>query len=75
MNVIGGIRGSKTCQAYFRELIAVISTLFTECHNLTPFRRYGQFNFRGLDFYIENIGVIFGDFFNIFANKINGDHE
>ena len=27
-------------------------------------------NFRGLDFYIGNKGVIFGKFFNIFANKI-----
>ena len=26
--------------------------------------------FGGLDFYIENIGVIFGDFFTIFAYKI-----
>merc|ERR1712208_206108 len=47
-----------------------VSTLFTECQNSTPFRRYDQFNFRGLDFYIGNRGVIFGNFFTIFAYKI-----
>ena len=30
-----------------KKLIAVISSLFTECQNSTPFRRYDQFNFRG----------------------------
>ena len=48
----------------------MVSTFFTECQNSTRFRRYDQFNFRGLDFYIENRGVIFGDFFTIFAYKI-----
>ena len=47
----------------------MVSTLFTECQNLTPFRRYDQFNFRGFDFYIGKIGVIFEDFFTIFAYK------
>ena len=70
IKAIGGVRGQKTCQAYFEELIAVVSTLFTECQNSTRFRRYDQFNFRGLDFYIGNRGVIFGDFFTIFAYKI-----
>ena len=41
----------------------MVSTLFTECQNSTLFRRYDQFNFRGLDFYMGNRGVIFGDFF------------
>ena len=59
---IGGSGVKKTCQAYFVELIAVVSTLFTECQNSTRFRRYDQFNFRGLDFYIGNRGVIFGIF-------------
>ena len=44
--------------------------LFTECQNSTPFRRYDQFNFWGFDFYIGKRGVIFGDFFTIFAYKI-----
>ena len=70
VKAIGGSGVKKTCQAYFKELIAVVSTLFTECQNSTLFRRYGQFNFRGLDFYIGNRGVIFGDFFTIFAYKI-----
>ena len=35
------------------------------------FWRYDQFNFPGLDFYIGNKGVIFGDFFTIFAYKIS----
>ena len=48
----------------------MVSTLFTECQNSTRFRRYDQFNFRGLDFYIGNRGVIFGNFFTIFAYKI-----
>ena len=48
----------------------MVSTLFTECQNSTPFRRYDQFNFRGFDFYIGKRGVIFGDFFTIFAYKI-----
>ena len=48
----------KLCQAYFEELIAVVSTLFTECQNSTPFRRYDQFNFRGFDFCIGKRGVI-----------------
>ena len=67
---IGGSGVKKKCQAYFKELIAVVSTLFTECQNSTWFRRYDQFNFRGLDFYIGNRGVIFGNFFTIFAYKI-----
>ena len=68
----------------FKELIAVISTLFTERQNSTLFLRYDQFNLRGLDFYIEYTRVIFGDFFTIFAykicnidiesTKIDGDH-
>ena len=71
LKAIGGGSGvKKTCQAYFEELIAVVSTLFTECQNSTPFRRYDQFNFRGFDFYIGKRGVIFGDFFTIFAYKI-----
>ena len=48
----------------------MVSTLFTECQNSTPFRSYDQFNFRGFDFYIGKKGVIFGDFFTIFAYKI-----
>ena len=48
----------------------MVITLFTECQNSTPFRRYDQFNFRGFDFYIGKRGVIFGDFFTIFAYKI-----
>ena len=59
----GGSGAQKTCQAYFVELIAVVSTLFTECQNSTQFRRYDQFNFRDVDFCIGNRGVIFGDFF------------
>ena len=65
----GGV-GSKTCQAYFVELIAVVSMLFTECQNSTRFRRYDQFNFRAFDFYVGKRGVIFCDFFTIFAYKI-----
>ena len=67
--IIGG-PGSKTCQVYFVELIAVLSTLLTECQNSTRFQRYDQFNFRGLDFYIGNRGVTFDDFFTIFVYKI-----
>ena len=48
----------------------MVSTLFTECQNSTWFGRYDQFNFRGFDFYIGKRGVIFGDFFTIFAYKI-----
>ena len=48
----------------------MVSTLFTECQNSTRFRRYDQFNFRGLDFYIGNKGVIFVDFSTIFAYEI-----
>ena len=44
---IGGSGVKKTCQAYFEELFAVLSTLFTEYQNSTPFRRYDRFNFRG----------------------------
>ena len=40
----------------------MVSTLFTECQNSTRCGRYDQFNIRGLDFYIENRGVTFGDF-------------
>ena len=68
---IGGVWGQKTCQAYFEELIAVVSTFFTECQNLTRSRTYDLFNFRGLDFYVlGNRGVIFVDFFTNFAYKI-----
>ena len=71
VKAIGGRSGvKKTCRAYFDELIAVVSTLFTECQNSTPFRRYDQFNFRGFDFYIGKRGVIFCDLFTIFAYKI-----
>ena len=70
VKAIGGSGVKNTCRAYFVELIAVVSTLFTECQNSTRFRRYDQFNFRGLDFYIGNRGVIFGNFFTIFAYKI-----
>ena len=70
MNVIWGSGVKKTCQAYFKELIAVVSTLFMECQNSTPFQRYDQFNFRGFEFYIGKRGVIFGDFFTIFPYKI-----
>ena len=48
----------------------MVSTLFTECQNSTSFRKYDQLNFRGLEFYVGNRGVIFGDFFSIFAYKI-----
>ena len=48
----------------------MVSTLFTEYQNSTRFRRYDLFNFRGLDFYIGNKGVIFGDFFTLFVYKI-----
>ena len=64
----GGSRVKKTCQAYFVEFIAVISTLFTECQNST--RRYDQFNFGGLDFYIVQKRETFWWFFTIFASKI-----
>ena len=40
-------RVKKTCQAYFVELIAVVSTPFAECQNLTRFSRYDQLHFRG----------------------------
>ena len=33
----GGPGSKKTCQAYFVELIAVVSTVFTECQNSTRF--------------------------------------
>ena len=56
----------KNCDAYFVDLIALVSTLFTEYQNSTPFRRYAQFNIWVLEFYIVNVGVIFGDFFTIF---------
>ena len=62
LKAIGGSGVKKTCHTYFKELIAVVLTLFTECQNSTRFRRYDQFNFRGLDFYIGNKGIIFGDF-------------
>ena len=40
LKAIGGGPGvKKTCQAYFEELIAVVSMLFTECQNSTPLRR------------------------------------
>ena len=66
-----GVPGvKKPCQAYFEELIAVVSALFTEYQNSTSFRRYDRLNFRGFDFYIGKRGVIFGDFFTIFAYKI-----
>ena len=48
----------------------MVSTLFTECQNSTRFRRYDLFNFRCLDFYIGNKGVIFVDFSTTFAYKI-----
>ena len=48
----------------------MVSTLFTEYQNSTPFRRYDQFNFRGFDFYIGKRRVISGDFFTIFDYKI-----
>ena len=61
LKAIGGESGVKRiCQAYFVELITVISILFTECQNSTWFRRYDQYNFWDLDFYIGNKGV--GDF-------------
>ena len=56
MAIGGGSGVKKTCQAYFEELIAVVSTLFTECQNSTPFQRYDQFNFEGLDFHIGTKG-------------------
>ena len=62
--------GQKTSQAYFVGLIALVSTLFTEYKNSTLFQIYDQFNFQGFDFYIGKWGVIFGDFFTIFAYKI-----
>ena len=37
IKAIGGSRVNKTFQAYFVELIAVVSTLFTECQNSTRF--------------------------------------
>ena len=52
IKAIGGSRFKKACQACFEELIDVVSMLFTECQNSTPFRRYDQFNFWGFDFYI-----------------------
>ena len=61
------IGGQKACQAYLVELIAVVSTLFTECQYLTWFQRYDQFNFLGSWLYIGNRGVIFDDFFTIFC--------
>ena len=35
---VGGSKVKKICQAYFVEVIAVVSTLFTECQNSTWFR-------------------------------------
>ena len=61
---------SHLSQSYFVEVIAVVSMLFMEWQNSTLFLRYYQFNFWGLDFYIVNIGVVFSDFFTIFAYKI-----
>ena len=43
----GGSGVKKTCQAYFVEFIAVVSTPFMECQNSTWFLRYDQFNFWG----------------------------
>ena len=48
----GGSGVKKIRQAYCKELIAVISMLFTECQNSIPFPRCDQFNFRGFDFYM-----------------------
>ena len=45
----------------------MVSTLFTEWQNSTPFWKYDQLNFQGFDFYIGKRGIIFGDFFTIFA--------
>ena len=56
-----------TGHAYLLELFTVVSALFTEYQNSTPFQRYDQFDFGGLDFYRVNIRVTFGDFFTIFA--------
>ena len=40
IKAIGGGSGvKKTCEAYFVELIAVVSTLLTECQNSTQFQR------------------------------------
>ena len=63
----GGQGVKKSCQAYLVEIIAVVSTLYTEYQNSIPFQRYDQFNFWSLDFYVGNKGIIFGDFFTIFA--------
>ena len=60
----------KTCQDYFVELIALASMLVREYQNSTRFRRYDQFNFWGLDFFIGNRLVIFCDFFTTFDHKI-----
>ena len=47
----------------------MVSTLFTECQNSTPFCRFDQFNFRGFDFYIGKRGVFSGDFFTFLPTK------
>ena len=47
VKAIGGSGVIKIYQAYFVELVAVVSTLFTERQNLILFRRYDQCNFGG----------------------------
>ena len=37
IKAIGGSGVKKTCRAYFKELIAVVSTLFMGCQNSTLF--------------------------------------
>ena len=62
--------GSKKHVKLILKNLLLVSTLFTECRNSTRFLRYDPFNFWNLDFHIGNRGIIFGDFFTIFAYEI-----
>ena len=70
VKAIGGSGVKKLYQAYFVELVAVVSKLFTTRQN-SPVLEIWPMQFSGvLTFIYGKRGVIFGDFLSIFACKI-----
>ena len=62
----GGPGSKKSCWSYLKDSIIMVSTLFTECQNFTPFRSYRRLNVLALWLFYSNLRGHFWHFLYFF---------
>ena len=67
----GGSRVKKICWSYLKDFIVMVSTLFTEYQNFTPFRSYWCFNVLALWLFYSNLKGHFWHFLHFFWLETN----